>query len=1070
MSRVTSKSTLLTFVLVVLCAALSAQTPTGTITGTVTDESGAVVPNAKVTITNQATDFSRTVLANAEGLFSAPALLPGDYEVRCEQPGFRVLVSRATIQAGSTVTVDLKMEVGTNKEIVNVEATASQIEYTRNAVDGVITRQQIQGLPLNGRSFLNLAMLEPGVSVSTGSTSQYNSQFLVSILGGSAGRTAYTVDGGNVNDSIEGGGPGMNFSQEVVQEFQLSAVNFDLSTNITSVGAVNVVTRSGSNDLHGSGYFYFRDHNMAAYPGLARNPLDPSPFFARRNPGFWIGGPLKKDKLFFFFNYEHQNQSSAVTVQPNLPSLAGLTGIYTSPYTGTTLSARFDYRLSTKHNLFARYSHDGNSSLGPQGSNAFQSNWLVNTNWSDQTVLGLTSTLTSTVVNDFRFNYQYWHNRNLFPTAADCNNCIGIQGLAPQIAVYGSNVTIGHTSNATQGRDLRKFQFNDDLNWQKGSHRIRIGGQIEYAPGTGFWGYCDPMCASVASPEQIQALPLPFQALFPTLPKQVTTYNDFMNLPFLGAIMGIGDPSQPPPYNQNIAKVNTRYRVYAQDSWRIAPSFTLNYGLGWEMETNLFNHDLSKPAFLAPIYGSDLSPTNNNHGNVSPNLGFAWKPSNSTKTVIRGGAGVYYDTEYLYQRLQERSYIGPLGNGRIQYANSGFTNLFPGILDLSAGGVPVPVGSALPYGHLTNLTMGQFLQIFQQEIGPTTAALSGSASNSLAVRNIDVSKQASQLYPLNYPLLNSVHMNIGVQRQLRSNMVLTVDYVRRVFNHVDLGEIDQNRYNRYINGVQTPVIPKCTPAQSQTPGVECSNGPITFWSPYGRTTYQGLLARLDKRFSNHLQFTASYSLNDNHAYGGLWNLDNYQASYGPTGSRHNLNVSGVYELPWGFQIGLISAMATKGPVNPTVTNIDLTGSGGSTTMTLPGLGYNCLNAGCSVQQLQQAVNSFNSTYAGKKDARGQTISPLVLPQNFSLGRFFDSQDLRITKKFTFKERYSLSIFGEMFNVLNYFNPSGFNFNIDTQNSNPAAQTYAFGQATQRVGQVFGSGGPRASQIGARFQF
>jgi hypothetical protein len=252
--------------------------------------------------------------------------------------------------------------------------------------------------------------------------------------------------------------------------------------------------------------------------------------------------------------------------------------------------------------------------------------------------------------------------------------------------------------------------------------------------------------------------------------------------------------------------------------------------------------------------------------------------------------------------------------------------------------------------------------------------------------------------------------------------------------------------------------------------VECSNGPITFWSPYGRTIYNGLLARLDKRFSNHLQFTASYALNDNHGYGALWNLDNYQASYGRTGSRHNLNISGVYELPWGFQIGLISAMATKGPVNPTVTNIDLTGSGGSTTMTIPGLSYNCLNAGCSVSDLQNAVNNFNSTYAGKKDARGQTISPLVLPPNFSTGRFFDSQDLRVTKKFTFKERYSLSIFGEMFNVLNYFNPSGFNFNIDTKNTNAAAQTFAFGQATQRVGQIFGSGGPRASQLGARFQF
>lgn len=1071
MSNLTSKLMLLMFVLVALSCAILAQTPTGTVTGTVTDESGAVVPNAKVTITNRATDFTRTMLANAEGLYSAPALLPGDYEIRCEQPGFRVLVNRATVQAGGTMTVDLQMVVGESKEVVSVEASAAQLEYERNAVDGVVTRQQIQGLPLNGRSFLNLAMLEPGVSVSTGSTSQYNTQFSVSILGGDSGRTAYTVDGGNINDSIESTGPGMNFSQEIVQEFQLSSVNFDLSTNITAVGAVNIVTRSGGNDFHGSGYFYFRDHNMAAYPALNRNPFNPDPFFARRNPGFWFGGPIVKNKLFFFFNYEYQNQAAAVTVQPNLASLAPLSGIFLSPYHGQTLSTRFDYRVNSKNNLFARYSHDGNRGNGPRGSaGGFPSNWLVNDNWSDQSVLGLTTTATSTLVNDFRFSYQYWHNRNLFPTQTDCPNCIGLDGIAPQIQVNGSNVTIGHTSNATQGRDLRKFQFDDGINWQKGSHRIRVGGQIEYAPGTGFWGYCDPMCAVVAAPETVRGLPTSIQSLFPNVPSQVRTYQDFLNLPFLGAVIGIGDPSQPPPYNLDIAKVNTRYRLYAQDSWRVRPSFTLNYGLAWEMETNLFNHDIPKPQFLAPLYGSDLSGTNTNKGNFSPSLGFAWKPGNGSKTVIRGGAGLYYDTEFLYQRLQERSYIGPLGNGRVQFPNTGLTNLFPGIINISTGGTPVAVGAALPSGQLTTMSMGQFIQIYQQEIGGVAASLAPKNLNDLTVRNIDISKSATQLYPKNYPLLSSLQTNLGVQRQIGGDMVLSVDFVRRVFSHVDLGEVDANRYNRFINGVQTPVIPKCTPAQASTPGVECSNGAITFWTPAGHTTYNGLLARLDKRFSNRYQFTASYALNDNHGYGSLWNLDNYAASYGPTGSRHTLNVSGVVDLPWGFQVGLISAMATRGPVNPTVTNVDLTGSGGSTNPTLPGLTFNCLNSGCGPSDLQAAVNTWNGTYAGKKDARGQTISPLVLPQNYSLGRFFDSQDLRVTKKITFKERYTISAFGEMFNVLNYFNPSGFNFALDARNNNPAAQTYNFGQPTQRVGQVFGSGGPRAMQVGARFQF
>ncbi len=329
-----------------------------------------------------------------------------------------------------TTTADIRLPVGQTSEVVNVEAATAQLEYEKHNIDGVITRQQIQDLPLNGRSFMQLASIEPGVTVGSGSTSQYNALFSVSVLGGDSSRTAITVDGGNIRNSIEGGIQ-MNFSQEVVQEFQLSSANFDLSTGITSVGSINVVTRSGSNQFHGSGYFFFRDHNMAAYPGLARDPANLDPFFARRNPGVYIGGPIKKDKLFFFFNYEYMNQVQAYTIKPDLPSVAGLAQTFGSPYKGKTLSAKFDYRLSAKHTIFARYSHDGNAGFGPSGGTAtLPSNWLRNVNFSDQSVLGITSVFTPAIVNDFHFTYGYWHNRNLFPDQSTCPNCLGLDGPA----------------------------------------------------------------------------------------------------------------------------------------------------------------------------------------------------------------------------------------------------------------------------------------------------------------------------------------------------------------------------------------------------------------------------------------------------------------------------------------------------------------------------------------------------------------------------------------------------------------------------------------------------------------
>ncbi len=1076
MKNVMQLSWLLVLVLVVGSVAFG-QSPVGSIGGTVYDETGAVIANALVVVKNKATGAERRLSSGADGVFSAAALPAGVYDVRVEMKGFRTQVREATVEVGSSTTADARLSVGAATEVVTVEAATAQISYDSNSIDGVVTRKQIQELPLNGRSFLNLAFLEPGVRVNTGSTSQYNAQFSVSILGADSGRTSYNVDGGNVRDNIESTGSGQNFSQEVVQEFQLSSVNFDLSTGITAVGSVNIVTRSGSNEFHGSGYFFFRDHNMAAYPGLKRNPLSLDPFFARRNPGFWVGGPIMKNKLFFFFNYEYQNQLSAVVFQPNLPSFAPLTNTYFAPYKGKTLSARFDYRLSDKHNLFARYSHDGNASNGPSGGAQYPSNWVVNSNWADQSILGVTSSLKPTLVNDFRFNYQYWHNRNLFPTESDCPGCIGIGSgpLAGQLGVSGGNITVGHSTNATQGRDLRKYQFTDGLTWAKGTHRIRFGGEYEHAPGTGFWGYCDPFCGSVLSPEGTRgallgALGAPtFNFLFPNLPTSVKSYADFSNLPFLGAVLGVGDPSQPPPYNIDKAKPNDRVRFYYQDSWRIKPKFTLQYGLAWNFESNLVNRDIPKPAFLAPLYGTDLSASHNNKKNFSPALGFTWNPFKDNKTVIRGGAGIYYDSEYLYQRLQERAFIGPVGNGRQQVPSTALTNIFPGILNFSTGGTPVPVGAPLPQG-LLNLTTAQFLQIYSQQIPAINARFASTGNTNLAVRNIDLSKSGAQLYPRDYPTLYGIHFNVGIQRELRRDLVLTVDYARRAFNHVTQ-EIDYNRYNRFINGVQSPVIPKCTAAQASVPGIECSNGAVTFWTPGFRSVYNAMLVKLDKRFAQRYQFTASYALQGQQGNNGIYNGDNWNSSYGPQGSRHVLNVSGILDLHYGFTLGLISSTASVGPTMAYVNQVDLGGAPGGTGVTpLPGLSFNCINRGCGKDDVIAAVNNWNSTLAGKKDARGGTIPTLALPNDFNFGRTFQSQDLRLTWGHAVKEKYKFTVFAEMFNVLNYQNLQGASNTLDTKNSDPTKQTYAFGQYTQRAGQVFGSGGPRAVQVGARFQF
>src|SRR5216684_406651 len=326
--------------------AVRAQAPTGAIAGVVTDPTGAVIPSARVVITNNETGLKRALATGAGGDYSAPALLAGVYEVTAEAPGFQRLARVAIIEAGSTTTVNLTMQLGATSETVTVDAASPQIRYDTNGVGGVVTRPQIEGLPLNGRSFLELAKLEPGAQPPTRGS---NNRTFVPVLGqtmGNSGRgTRVTVDGGSIM-AIGNGGSSMGLSQEVVQEFQISTVNFDLTTGLTDGASVNVVTRSGSNDLHGTALYFFRDHQLAAYPALQRDPANPNPFFQRRQFGFALGGPVRRDRLFFFGNWERNEQRGVVATTLLGQDFAHFSRITANPLFGDQLSVRVDGRIS----------------------------------------------------------------------------------------------------------------------------------------------------------------------------------------------------------------------------------------------------------------------------------------------------------------------------------------------------------------------------------------------------------------------------------------------------------------------------------------------------------------------------------------------------------------------------------------------------------------------------------------------------------------------------------------------------------------------------------------------------
>ncbi|HEV8483950.1 MAG TPA: carboxypeptidase regulatory-like domain-containing protein [Blastocatellia bacterium] len=1052
MKRIISHLLLLTVVL--LAAPVGAQVPTGTITGTVVDPSGAVIQNATVTVTNKNTGASRVIQTAETGTFSAPSLVPGTYEVRVEMLGFATNVRSVEVVTGATNSVNIAMQVGTAKEIVDVQAEGTTINLESHTVQGVVTRQQIENLPLNGRSFLNLAQLEPGVTVAPGNPAQFNAQFNVSVLGGPASHTAITVDGGNIRNPVEGG-TGQNFSQEVVQEFQLSSTNFDLSTGITAFGAINIVTRGGTNDYHGTGYFYFRDHNTGAYPSLKRNTITEDPFFARRQSGFSIGGPIKKDKVFFFGNFEYTNQFGVYVVQPDLPSVAGFGTLAPAPYRGKTFGFRIDDRLNEKHSGFIRYSHDGNTNAGPFGIPVPPSNFVSNKNWVDQYLLGVTSVLRPNVVNDFRFSFGYWQNRNIpAPCVGDVNgNCIGSGG--PEIFYLPSvNFAVGNNFNSPQGRDLRRFPVSDNVSWQLGNHRVKFGGEWEHFSGTGYWGFFDPARAYLLSPELLLGAGVP-AALFPALglPLKINTADDLKKLPVAAFLLGIGDRAQP-SFHIEKAKNNERFHLYAQDSWKVRPQLTLNYGMGWEHESNVLNYDLPKPALLAPLYGADLSPTKKEWKNFEPALGFAWSLGKSGKTVIRGGAGIFYDTQLAWWRLGERAVIG--ASGRQFIGNDAVTRL---------DGSGLPFSAAFLQGFPFAYRYGTFLAQLPALRAQQDAKFPGTGTDP----QILLSKQANALgaiYPHDFPTTQAQHFNIGVQRELPWNVLLRADYVFRHMIHGTPGgffgaSVDFNHFNA-IGGA---AIPACTGTQANNPAAACSSGPINFWWPGATSRYQALLLKVDKRFSHRFQLTTSYAFQDSKSVLDVTqNLKNFFATYGPDLPRHNLNVSGIVDLPWKFQVSLVSQFLSHPPVAPTISGFDNTGTNSPSTaytplLTLLGGRY---SAFLSNSELRDLVTRYNSSVAGTKTPAGTNFPTITLPANFQLGDVFSSQDIRVQKTITLHERVNLRLIGEVFNVFNVSNVANFSFNL--------AQPSTFGLANQRVGQTFGSGGPRAFQFAARLGF
>ncbi|MGH9570928.1 MAG: carboxypeptidase regulatory-like domain-containing protein, partial [Candidatus Angelobacter sp.] len=405
------------------CIAMWGQaTASANLTGTVVDQSQAVIPKAEVTITNRETGATRTATTNAAGEYRFDALAAGTYTIKTNAPGFSIAEAKnVEIMVGRTATQNFTLVPGGVSETVEVTSAAPLVDQQKTGVSTNITPQQITDLPLIGRDIADLAYLAPGVKAADSYDPTKNRYAILSVNGEGGRNVNVTVNGVDNKDNTVGG-PVMQLPAEAVQEFQVSTQRFSAVNGRSSGAAINVITKSGTNNFHGSAFGFFRDQALNADQKLANGDGTTSsikPPYSRQWFGGSIGGPIKKDKLFAFFAMERQREHTALAESPvafselQLVTNLGAQPASTipTPFFENRINGRLDWTINDKHSAYFSVSTQANNSLNDQSNGFFD---LTEGNFTKNHLqvanLTLNSALSPTLVNQATLGFQYWNN------------------------------------------------------------------------------------------------------------------------------------------------------------------------------------------------------------------------------------------------------------------------------------------------------------------------------------------------------------------------------------------------------------------------------------------------------------------------------------------------------------------------------------------------------------------------------------------------------------------------------------------------------------------------------------
>lgn len=1052
------------FACLVFSALAVAQLPTSILNGTVTDPQGSAVTSAKVTITNQGTGVSQETTTDTSGFYTFANVVPGAYTLKVESPSFAAAeLKDIQLAVGRASTVDVKLALAGRGEVVKVEAGQAGVDLTQSEVQGQITSATITNIPLNGRNFLELAFLIPGNRPATNFDPTKTNTLEVSSAGAFGRGGNLTIDGGDNNDEVVGGTLA-NLPEDSVQEFQIATNKFTAEVGRSGSSIINILTKSGTNNLHGSAFLFFRHKTLQGLPAVfdRRNPTPP---FVREQFGGSAGGPLVKDRAWWFISSEYRNQGFAVPV--------GVRNFATNSVGGGSaaaflhdylLSGRADFKLTDKDNLAVRYSFNrsqdiANGSLRrPVGTAANRQSSLNRFN----SILGdWTRQIHPRLINSLIVHGDWFLNS--IPAFSPDDPVTTPAGLAAGNEIRFPSLQDGANFRIPQSTKFNRVQIRDTLSWVAGSHTFRFGGEWQRLNTFALFdlfGSGSIFTTEDFGGDTCRAAKVPVALCDRNQDGKV----DDLDIPIAVALQSAA-PTRPPvvPFYPN-----KYFGVFAQDDWKIRPNLTLNLGLRWEYDDVVGDSSNLRPcptlttadntcSFIENILGTHDGPDYKQFG---PRVGFAWDPLKRGKTVIRGGYGIYYDRVVTEVPLLEL-----LLNGRIlplaAFGGSACHNLFGGAaIDCST--TPV-AGTTEP---VFNGTPG----------APTTATLAAPFSGGKAVFGIGVNridKNAKHPYVQQFTL--------GLQQEFARNWIVSADGVH------DFGQ-------RFILG---RLLRRTT---STDPNIVCPNGfdPCTVKDPLtgrsdqvtniessAKSWYDALLVTLQKRPTGGKDFrwgfnvnytlskTFNFSNDDQIPFNGAEDQVNLifrsnnlrlEKGYAPTDERHRLVFFGQFDVPWGIAISPIWTVSSHVPIDSLVPALGTR---------LPILPRNALGREISNgTQLNAAIDLWNSLPAcsGVNQVpchSGPTLGH-VNP-NLEFGDAFDSLDLRVTKTWSVFNEHKVQLIGEVFNLFNITNIrgsnnnnySGFNNDITSANLNQPLST---------AGGFFGSGGPRAFQFALRYSF